>query len=120
MCIKQRTLAMNFLRAEIINLAESVFTDLSSKGEWNGVANPGDDSVFLGQRKLVCWDCGGTGHRVGDTGCKCSKKHSQAPEGEDMSQPPPVNDKWGIPKEGESKDKVINDRPYFWNAQHHR
>jgi hypothetical protein len=65
MRIQQRTLGMNFVRAEIMNLAESLYSDLSSKGEWNGVANSGDDSVFLGQRDTVCWDCGETGHRAG-------------------------------------------------------
>jgi hypothetical protein len=53
MRIQQRTLGMNFVRAEIMNLAESLYSDLLSKGEWNGVANPGDDSVFLGQRETV-------------------------------------------------------------------
>jgi hypothetical protein len=77
MRIQQRNLVMNFVRAEIMNLAESLYSDLSSKGEWNGVANPGDDSVFLGQRGAVCWDCGETGHRAGDTNCKRPKKHSQ-------------------------------------------
>jgi hypothetical protein len=77
MRIQQRTLGMNFVRAEIMNLAESLYSDLSSKGEWNGVANPGDDSVFLGQRETVCWDCGETGHRTGDTRCERPQKHSQ-------------------------------------------
>jgi hypothetical protein len=77
MSIQQRTLCMNFVRSEIMNLAESLYSDFSSKGEWNGVANPGDDSVFLGQRETVCWDCGETGHRARDTRCKRPKKHSQ-------------------------------------------
>jgi hypothetical protein len=51
---------MNFLRAEIMNLAESLYSDLSSKGELNGVASPGDDSLFIGQRETVCWDYGDT------------------------------------------------------------
>jgi hypothetical protein len=37
-----------------MNLVESLYSDLSSKGEWNGVAKPGDDSVFLGQQETVC------------------------------------------------------------------
>jgi hypothetical protein len=53
MRIQQRTLGMNFLRAEILSLAKTVYADLSSRGEWNGVANPGHDSVFLGQREVV-------------------------------------------------------------------
>jgi hypothetical protein len=77
MRIQQRTLGMNFVRAEIMNLAESLYSDLSSKGEWNGVANPGDDSVFLGQQETVCWDCSETGHRARDMRCKRPKKHSQ-------------------------------------------
>jgi hypothetical protein len=75
--IHKRTLGMSFIRAEIMNLAESLHSDLSSKGEWNGVANPGDDSVFLGQRETVCWDCGDTENRDGDTNYKRPKKHSQ-------------------------------------------
>jgi hypothetical protein len=63
MRIQQRTLGMSFVRSEIMNLAESLYSDLLSKGEWNGVANPGDDSVFLGQRETVCWEYRETGHR---------------------------------------------------------
>jgi uncharacterized paraquat-inducible protein A len=70
MRIQQSTLGMNFVRSEIMNLAESLYSNLSSKGEWNSVANPGDDSVFLGQRETVCSDCGETGHRARDTRCK--------------------------------------------------
>jgi hypothetical protein len=33
MCIQQRTLGMNFVRAEIMNLAEFLYSDVSSKGE---------------------------------------------------------------------------------------
>jgi hypothetical protein len=54
MRIQQRTFGMSFVRAEIMNLAESLYSDLSSKGEWNVVTSPGDDSVFLGQRETVC------------------------------------------------------------------
>jgi hypothetical protein len=56
MRIQQHTLGMNFVRSEIMNLAESLYSDLSSKGEWNGAANPGDNSLFLGQRETFCWD----------------------------------------------------------------
>jgi hypothetical protein len=78
MRIQQRTLGMSFLRAEITNLAESLYSDLSSKGELNRVANPGDDSVFTGQRETVCWEYGDTGCRDGDTCCKRPMKHSQS------------------------------------------
>jgi hypothetical protein len=121
MRIQQRTLGMNFVRAEIMNLAESLYSDLSSKGEWNGVANPGDDSVFLGQRETVCWDCGETGHRAGDTRCKRPKKHSQPnPDVAEKVQAPAGPSKWTAPKEGDSNEKVIDGRPYIWNAQRHR
>jgi hypothetical protein len=121
MCIQQRTLGMNFVRAEIMNLAESLYSDLSSKGEWNGVANPGDDSVFLGRRETVCWDCGETGHHAGDTRCKRPKKHSQpTPDVTEKIQAAAGQGKWTAPKEGESNEKVISGRPYIWNAQRHR
>jgi hypothetical protein len=77
MRIQPRILGMSFLRTEIMNLAESIYSDLSSKGEWNGVVNPGDDSVFLVQHETVCWGCGESGHHDGDTSCKRPKKHSQ-------------------------------------------
>jgi hypothetical protein len=121
MRIQQRTLGMNFVRAEIMNLAESLYSDLSSKGEWNGVANPGDDSVFLGHWETVCWDCGETGHRAGDTRCKRPKKHYQpTPDVTEKVQAPAGKRKWTAPKEGDSNEKFISGRPCIWNAQHHR
>jgi hypothetical protein len=121
MRIQQRTLGMNFVRSEIMNLAESLYSDFSSKGEWNGVANPGYDSVFLGQRETVCWDCGETGHRAGNTCCKWPKKHSQpTPDVAEKIQAPAGQGKWTAPKEGESNEKVISGRPYIWNAQRNR
>jgi hypothetical protein len=102
MRIQQRTLGVNFVRADIMNLAESLYSDLSSKGEWNGVANPGDDSVFLVQRETVCWHCGETGHRAGDTRCKRPKKHSQPnPDVAEKVQSPAGPSKWTAPKEGD-------------------
>jgi hypothetical protein len=119
--IQQRTLGMNFVRAEFMNLAESLYSDLSSKVEWNSVANPRDDSVFLGQRETVCWDCGETGHRAGDTRCKRPKKHSQpTPDISEKVQAPAGKIKWKAPKEGDLNEKVISGRPYIWNAQRHR
>jgi hypothetical protein len=121
MRIQQRTLCMNFVRAEIMNLSESLYSDLSSKGEWNGVANPGDDSVFIGQRETVCWDCGETGHRAGDTRCKRPQKHSQpTPDVTAKVQALAEQSKWTAPKEGDSNEKVISGRPYIWNAHRHR
>jgi hypothetical protein len=121
MRIQQRTLGMNFVRSEIMNIAESLYSDLSSNGEWNGVANPGDDSVFFGHRETVCWDCGETGHRAGDTRCKRPKKHSQPnPDVTEKVQAPEGPIKWTAPKEGDSNEKVICGRPYIWNAQRHR
>jgi hypothetical protein len=99
MRIQQRTLGMNFVRSEIMNLAESLYSDFSSKGEWNRVANPGDDLVFLGQWDKVCWDCGDTGHRAGGTCCKRPKKHSQpTPDVADKIQAPVGQGKWTPPK----------------------
>jgi hypothetical protein len=121
MRIQQQTLGMNFRRADILSLAKTVYADLSSRGEWNGVANPGDDSVFLGQREVVFWDCGDTGHRAGGPSCKRPKKHSWAtPLVEEASKapaPPPGQSKWAAPKAGESVEKVIGGRPYIWNSQ---
>jgi hypothetical protein len=99
MRIQQRTLGMNFFWDEIMNLDESLYSDLLSKGEWNGFANPWYDSVFLGQQETVCWDCGDTGHRAGDTHCKRPKKHSQpTPDVADKIQAPEEQGKWTAPQ----------------------
>jgi hypothetical protein len=120
MRIQQRTLGMNFVRSEIMNLAESLYSYFSSKGEWNGVASPGDDPVFLGQRESVCRDCGETGHRAGDTRYKRSKKHPQpTPDVAEKIQSPAGQGKWTPPKEGESNEKIISGRPYISNSQRH-
>jgi hypothetical protein len=117
MRIQKCTLGMNFFRAEIMNLSESLYSDFSSKGEWNGVANPGDDSLFLGQRDTVCWVCGETGHHTGDTHCKPPKKHSQPnPDGAEKVQAQAGPSKWTAPKEGDSNENVIGGH-HWWRKK---
>ena len=68
--LKQQT----FTTEEILNVAESNYTEFSFNGKWTGVS--GSHSTFISSN-IVCHGCGGQGHVIRD--CPNAKKYTPNP-----------------------------------------
>lgn len=124
----------------MLRMAEKRYLDLASTNEWTGVGNKASPSSFFtkeGERKLVCWNCGGTGHSVKECTKPLNqdniekrrvafneerKKNKKGKEGKDgkKGNGGRRNNKWAPPQPSEKNRRTINGKPMYWHAKTER
>lgn len=104
---------------EVMQLAEQVYTDRVSKGEWSKPSGDQEKIVVLeSQIKNLTSAKKGSKNKKGK-GKKGKKGGNDKPkDGKNFSYEPSQAWKWIAPSSGESKSKTVKDVQYFWCPNH--